>query len=147
MATTAKTVLSRRFLIALDQHRSLRKAAGDLSMTQSAASKALMEIESVMGGSLFERSRVGIVPNELGRCVIRYAWLLRAVVDAMVQEASNIRLGRGGRLFVGAIMGAIPHVLTDAIQRLNKLPAVHGSLTFFFSRRRWRLRVVRRWMT
>lgn len=59
-------------------------------MTQSAASKALMEIESVMGGSLFERSRVDIVPNELGRCVIRYAWLLRAVVDAMVQEASNI---------------------------------------------------------
>lgn len=95
-------------------------------MTQSAASKALMEIESVMGGSLFERSRVGIVPNELGRCVIRYAWLLRAVVDAMVQEASNIRLGRVGRLSVGAM----PHVLTDAIQRLNKLPAVHGSLTF-----------------
>lgn len=125
MAITAKTVLSRlrlkqlSLLIALDQHRSLRKAAGDLSMTQSAASKALMEIESVMGGSLFERSRVGIVPNELGRCVIRYAWLLSADVDAMVQEVSNIRLGRGGHLSVGAIMGAIPNVLTDAIQRLR----------------------------
>lgn len=125
MATTAKAVLSRLRLkqlglvIALDQHRSLRKAAGDLSMTQSAASKALMEIESIMGGPLFERSRVGIVPNELGRCVIRYAWLLRADVDAMVQEVSNIRLGRGGRLSVGAIMGAVPKVLTDAIQRLR----------------------------
>lgn len=130
MATTAKTVLSRRFFNCAGPAPLLAQSGSDLSITQSAASKALMEIESVMGGSLFERSRVGIVPNELGRCVIRYAWLLRAVVDAMVQEASNIRLGRGGRVSVGAIMGAIPHVLTDAIQRLNKLPAVHGSLTF-----------------
>jgi DNA-binding transcriptional LysR family regulator len=126
MATTAHSVLNRLRLkqlglvIALDQHRSLRKAASSLSMTQSAASKALVEIESVMGGSLFDRSRAGIAPNELGRCVVRYAWLLRSDVDAMVQEVANLRRGRGGRLQVGVIMGAVPDLLANAIRQLRQ---------------------------
>lgn len=126
MAMTTQSVLSRLRLkqlglvIALDQHRSLRKASGDLAMTQSAASKALVDIEEIMGGPLFERSRAGIAPNALGRCVIRYAWLVRADVDAMCQEVSDIRLGHSGRLSVGAIMGAVPLVLMDAIARLRK---------------------------
>jgi DNA-binding transcriptional LysR family regulator len=124
--TTANALLSRLRLkqlglvIALDQQRSLRKAASELAMTQSAASKALAEIEGILGGTLFERSRVGIVPNALGRCVIRYAWLLRADVDAMWQEVSDIRLGHSGRLSVGAIMGAVPLVLTEAIAKLRE---------------------------
>lgn len=125
MTPTVNHVLSRLrmrqlgLIIALDFHRSLRKAAMDLSMTQSAASKALMEIEDVMGDALFIRSRTGIVPNELGRCVIRYAWLLRADVESMCQEVADIRMGRGGRLSVGAIMGSIPNVLADAIAELR----------------------------
>lgn len=126
MSITTHNVLSRLRLkqlglvIALDHHRSLRKAAMDLAMTQSAASKALAEIESVMGGPLFDRTRTGIAPNELGRCVIRYAWLLRADVEAMCQEVEDIQLGRGGHLSVGAIMGAVPGVLTEAVAALRE---------------------------
>ncbi|ARP93369.1 LysR family transcriptional regulator [Bordetella genomosp. 13] len=126
MAITTDSVLSRLrlkqlgLMIALDQHRSLRRAAMDLSMTQSAASKALAEIESVMGGPLFERSRTGILPNDLGRCVIRYAWLLRADVESMCQEVARIQLGRGGHLSVGAIMGSVPNVLVDAVAALRE---------------------------
>lgn len=107
-------------LIALDQHRSLRRAAADLSMTQSAASKALAEIEAVIGTPLFDRSRTGIVPNEMGQCVIRYAWLLRADVESMCDEMGNIQLGRSGRLSVGTIMGAVPRVLSRAILELRR---------------------------
>ena len=89
-------------------------------MTQSAASKSLAEIEAILGGTLFERSRVGIVPNALGRCVIRYAWLLRADVDAMWKEIWDIRHGHSGRLAVGAIMGAVPVILADAIAQLRE---------------------------
>ena len=109
MTLTVNAMLSRLRLkqmglvIALDQQRSLRKAAAELAMTQSAASKALAEIEGILGGTLFDRSRVGFVPNALGRCVIRYAWLLRADVDAMWQEVSDIRLGHSGRLSVGGV--------------------------------------------
>lgn len=125
MAANPQNVLGRlrlkqlSLMIALDQHRSLRKAASQLSMTQSAASKALAEIEAVIGGALFDRSRAGIAPNDLGRCVIRYAWLLRADVESMCQEVANIQLGRGGRLSVGAVMGAVPNVLADAVAELR----------------------------
>jgi DNA-binding transcriptional LysR family regulator len=107
-------------VIALDQQHSLRKAAAELAMTQSAASKALAEIEGILGGTIFERSKAGIVPNALGRCVVRYAWLLRADADAMWQEVCDIRQGHSGRLSVGAIMGAVPVVLTEAVARLRE---------------------------
>jgi DNA-binding transcriptional LysR family regulator len=107
-------------VIALDGNRSLRKAAAELAMTQSAASKALAEIESVLGGPLFERSRSGMAPNALGRCVIRYAWLLRSELGAMCQEIANIQRGTGGRIAVGTIMGAVPRLLTGAIEILRR---------------------------
>lgn len=125
MAISTDSVLSRLrlkqlgLMIALDHHRSLRRAATDLSMTQSAASKALAEIESVMGGALFTRSRTGIAPNDLGRCVIRYAWLLRADVEAMCQEVARIQLGHGGRLSLGVIMGSVPNVMAHAVTALR----------------------------
>lgn len=107
-------------LIALDQHRSLRRAAADLSMTQSAASKALAEIEAIVGTPLFSRSRTGIVPNAMGHCIVRYAWLLRADVEAMCEEMDSIQFGRTGRLSVGAIMGAVPQLLADAILSMRQ---------------------------
>ncbi|MDR3387238.1 MAG: LysR family transcriptional regulator, partial [Rudaea sp.] len=54
MKDTLNVLLSRlrmkqlQLLIALDDHTSLHKAAGAMSMTQSAASKALQELESML---------------------------------------------------------------------------------------------------
>src|SRR4051812_30158679 len=45
-----------QLLIALDDLKSLHKAAGAMAMTQSAASKALQELESMLEAPLFERS-------------------------------------------------------------------------------------------
>jgi molybdenum-dependent DNA-binding transcriptional regulator ModE len=39
-----------QLLIALDDHKSLHKASSAMSMTQSAASKALAELESMLEG-------------------------------------------------------------------------------------------------
>ena len=83
MADTLNALMGRlrirqlNLLIALDEHRSLHRAAAALSITQSAASKSLAEVESMIEAPLFERSKSGIVPNQLGQCVIRYARLLR----------------------------------------------------------------------
>ncbi|WP_119154191.1 LysR family transcriptional regulator [Caldimonas tepidiphila] len=126
METTAAAAFARlrlkqlALVTALDRHRSLRKAASELAMTQSAASKALREIEAVLGAALFERTRAGIEPNALGRCVIRYAGLLRADVGAMLQEMDDIRAGRGGRLAVGAVMSAVPRLLCEVLLELRR---------------------------
>lgn len=108
-----------QLLIALDDQKSLHKAAGTMSMTQSAASKALQELESMLEAPLFERSRSGMIPNPLGHCVIRYARLMATDLTALCQDVAEIRSGRGGRLAVGAIMGAIPACVVPALNQLH----------------------------
>lgn len=125
MKDTLNVLLSRlrmkqlQLLIALDDNKSLHKAAGAMSMTQSAASKALQELESMLEGSLFERSKNGMVPNPLGHCVIRYARLLATDLTALCQDVAEIRSGRGGRLAIGTIMGAIPQHVVPALNALH----------------------------
>jgi DNA-binding transcriptional LysR family regulator len=104
-----------QLLIALDDHKSLHKASTSMSMTQSAASKALAELETMLEASLFERTKTGLVPNQFGHCVIRYARLLAAELGSLCQEVADIRSGTGGRLAVGAIMGAIPDMVVPMI--------------------------------
>lgn len=54
-------------LIALDDCCSLRKLAEQISISQSGATKALHEVESLLGMPLFERQPKGLVANEMGR--------------------------------------------------------------------------------
>ncbi|WP_042338019.1 LysR family transcriptional regulator [Paraburkholderia ferrariae] len=122
---TLDTLLARlrirqlQLLIALDEHKSLHKAAGAMSMTQSAASKMLHELESILDAPLFERSKNGMIPNQFGHCVIRYARLMATDLSALCDDISEIRSGRGGRLAIGAIMGAIPEVVVPVIDELH----------------------------
>jgi DNA-binding transcriptional LysR family regulator len=114
-----------QLLIALDDHKSLHKAAGAMAMTQSAASKALAELESMLEAPLFERAKTGLIPNPFGRCVVRYARVLAADLSSLCQEVAQIRAGTGGRLTVGTIMGAVPGVVAPIV---NEMHARHPDL-------------------
>ncbi len=109
-----------QLLIALDDHKSLHKASNAMSMTQSAASKALSELESMLEAPLFERAKSGLVPNQFGHCVIRYARLLASDLTSLCQEFADIRSGTGGRLAIGAIMGAVPDVVVPVVNQLQE---------------------------
>ncbi|WP_287497844.1 LysR family transcriptional regulator [Pandoraea sp. CB10b_02] len=119
-----------RLLVAIDDYGSLHRAADELALTQPGATKALREIEATFGNELFVRTPQGMVPNELGRCVIRYAKLIQTDVDHLVEEMEGVLTGTGGRLAVGAIMGAVSGVLVDAIARLRrKQPSLRIEIT------------------
>lgn len=110
-------------IIAIGKHNSLRKAAAELAMTQSAASKALREAELILGDMLFERRRDGLYANQFGECAINYAHIIRKDIIALSDELREIKTGQGGRIRVGVIMGGVPKVLKDAINKvcgLNK---------------------------
>jgi DNA-binding transcriptional LysR family regulator len=131
MKNTLDVLMSRlrmkqlQLLIALDDHKSLHKAAGAMAMTQSAASKALAELESMLEAPLFERAKTGLIPNPFGRCVVRYARVLAADLSSLCQEVAQIRAGTGGRLTVGTIMGAVPGVVAPIV---NEMHARHPDL-------------------
>jgi DNA-binding transcriptional LysR family regulator len=125
MKKTINTLLARlrmkqlQLLIALDEHKSMHKAASALSMTQSAASKVLHELEDMFETPLFERSKVGMIPNQYGHSVIRHARLLVTDLGALCQDIADIRSGKGGRLAIGTIMGAVPDVVVPILNWLH----------------------------
>ncbi|WP_462383096.1 LysR family transcriptional regulator [Pseudomonas sp. Marseille-QA0892] len=106
-----------RLLIALGEQGSLIKAAEHVAISQPGATKALQEIESTFGATLFKRTNRGLEPNDLGYCAIRYAKLIRTDLAHLRDEMIGILQGEGGRLAVGTIMGAVPF-LSDALSRL-----------------------------
>lgn len=108
-----------RLLIALDEQGSLHRAAEQVSISQPGATKALHEIETTFAAELFTRSSQGLQPNDLGRCVIRYARLIQSDLAHLREEMVGILQGHGGRLSVGVIMGAVP-LLMRALGRLRR---------------------------
>jgi DNA-binding transcriptional LysR family regulator len=125
MEKSITTLMSRlrmkqlQLLIALDEHKSLHKAAGVMAMTQSAASKVLQELESMFEVALFERTKNGMVPNQYGHTVIRHARLLITDLGALCRDMADIRSGKGGRLAIGTIMGAVPDVVVPILNWLH----------------------------
>ena len=114
MTPSLNSIMSRlhikqlRLLIALDEHGSLLGAAKQVALTQPGASKALQEIETTFGTSLFTRTNRGLEPNDAGRSVIRYARLIQTDLAHLREEIIGIMSGEGGRVSVGTIMGAVP---------------------------------------
>ena len=113
-----------RLLIQLEEQGSLLKAATMVSMTQPAATKALQEVEAALGGALFVRTNRGLKPNDLGRCVTRYARLIVQDLNHLRTEMAGIMSGHGGQIAVGTIMGAVPlltHHLSIVLETLPDL--------------------------
>ncbi len=118
-----------QFLTALSDLGSLHRVAEQLGMTQPGATKMLREIETTFGAQLFVRSKRGMRPNELGGCVVRYARLSQSDLGQLRDEIAGVLTGKGGRLSVGAIGGAMPAVLVRALTRLRAIqPALSVSV-------------------
>lgn len=108
-----------RLLVAIDEERSLLRAADAIAITQPGASKLLRDIEEAFGETLFDRSPQGLMANGSGLCAIRYAKLILSDLDHLRHELSNIRNEYGSFLSVGMTMGAVP-VMCDGLSRLLK---------------------------
>lgn len=106
-----------RLVIALHEHGTVQHAANEVSLTQPGATRALNEIEDILGSQLFKRTNRGLETTELGLCVVRYARLIYTDIEYLRDEMKGIIKGRGGRLSIGIIMGAVP-LITKAIAQI-----------------------------
>lgn len=107
-------------LLAIEERGTLRAAANQLNMTQSAASKMLHELELAIGQPLFGRVGRGLALTAAGECVMGYFRGMRGTVSSLARELDELRLGSAGKLFIGSIMAASPGHLTDALLRLKQ---------------------------
>ena len=107
-------------LLALDEHRSLRKAADQIGLTQPAATKMLHEMEAVTGLRLFDRYRRGVRPTVYGEVMIRYARVVYSDLGGVRDELMAIASGNIGKVRIGAIMAPAPQLLTDTLLELKR---------------------------
>jgi DNA-binding transcriptional LysR family regulator len=108
-----------RVFNAVLEHRSFRKAASVLHLTQPAVTKAIAGLEETLGVQLFDRANHGVVPTVHG---LSFAPRAAAIFDELrraAQELEFVSSGAQGSLRVGVLpMPAIPF-LPVAIRRLT----------------------------
>ena len=113
-----------QLLVALDQFRHLGRASEFLSLTQPAVSKTLAEVERLFGLDLFVRSTRGTEPTAYGHSVVRFARSVLADYDRTRDEIAAVASGAAGRVNVGAMVVAMPVLLTRAVEQLKARSAL-----------------------
>lgn len=116
-----------RFLSLLSSAGSLAATAEQLSLTPSAASMMLKEIEGLFGAKLFQRQGRGMAPTEAGRDLLPRCQTVLGEVGAMGSTLQAV-----GRPLLR--LGAFPHTATTVLPDIVK--------QLVFGPAPWRLQVV-----
>lgn len=123
-AELRRTLLSRlklrqlSLLQAIDRHRTLRRVAAEMQLSQPAITKALHEVEDIFGSTLFERTSRGLVPTAAGDVVLHYAQRWLAELEATTRVLTSLEAGRGGRLRLGFTQQVPQQLMSAALTHL-----------------------------
>ena len=75
-----------RYAVEVEKARSITEAAENLYMSQPNLSRAIRELESVLGITLFDRTPKGILPTAQGEEFLHYARSILAQFDEMTER-------------------------------------------------------------
>ena len=102
------------------KHGHLGRAAEALGLSQSALSKSLRRLEQGMRVKLVKRTPKGVELTAEGSTLLSHAQRLRASLDDVVREVTDVRQGLAGHLRIGAGQGYFFHLLPAACAALSK---------------------------
>ncbi|KQI68382.1 hypothetical protein AN189_11345 [Loktanella sp. 3ANDIMAR09] len=104
-----------RLLRAIGESGKLQLAADSVAMSQPAASRLLAEIETEIGGALFDRLPRGMAATELGEAFLRHARVILSEVDALSDNIARLQNGQAGTVRVGSVTGPAVSALVPAL--------------------------------
>jgi molybdate transport repressor ModE-like protein len=108
-----------RYFVAVAESGSISGAARQLSVSQSAITEAVKELESDLGADLLRRSGRGVTLTHKGHQFLRHAGrILSAVADAGRTLAEDAM--PGGELHLGASSLVAGYVLADLLARFRR---------------------------
>ncbi|MFM9941246.1 MAG: LysR family transcriptional regulator [Hyphomicrobiaceae bacterium] len=114
-----------RILIAVAKAGSMAQAATQLSMAQPAVSKAVQDLEAILGARLFDRTPRGVEPTVLGSALLRR---VVAALDELSQGATELQTlanpERGELRFCcseGMASGIVPVILDKLLTERPRL--------------------------
>jgi len=87
---------------AIVQERSFTKAAEKTFQSQSAVSKQLKKLESIIGAKLIERYEREVLTTELGEVFYQYAIVILESYNSALEAISELQNLQGGFLDIGA---------------------------------------------
>jgi LysR family transcriptional regulator, transcription activator of glutamate synthase operon len=105
-----------RVFWAVAHGESLTRAAKQLGVTQPSLSQQLAKLESTLGGRLFDRVNNQLVLTDAGRFLLRRAESVLAEIDEAEAGLAEFRMGRRGRIAVGAL-GSIARTIVPGAYR------------------------------
>ena len=98
------------------RQQSVVKAAATLCVTQPAVSKAIRELEGVLGVALFERRGRGVALTRFGEVFLRYAGASVTALRQGVDSITQARAKGGMAIKVGALPTVSTTVMPLAVQ-------------------------------
>ncbi|WP_455774487.1 LysR family transcriptional regulator, partial [Burkholderia stabilis] len=89
------------YLLAVERHGSIGKAADALGLSQPALTKAVQRLETQVGVTLFERTASGMTPTQAGARFVARAQRIALEFDDAMQEMRAIQGGEQGVVRIG----------------------------------------------
>lgn len=105
---------------AIARYGSVLGAAEALFLTQPVVSRALQELEGILGVRLFDRGPRGVTPTEFGRSFCERAMAVQAELRLATEHLNELADGRTGTLTIGTFVTASPLLLPNAILELRR---------------------------
>jgi DNA-binding transcriptional LysR family regulator len=109
-----------RMIVALDDHGQVSAAAQVLGMSQPAASRMIAEMESILRAPLCERLARGVGLTPYGKALARRARVILLELREVDREISDLRTGKGGSVFLGAVTAPAIELAVPAIRRVRE---------------------------
>ncbi|WP_215547030.1 LysR family transcriptional regulator [Amycolatopsis sp. CA-230715] len=110
-----------RALLAIGEHGSFTRAAGELGLTQSAVSRTIAALERLLGGQLVHRGPEGAALTALGREVAGHG---HAAVGHLRAIEALAHRPEAPRLRIGAVASALVHLVPAALAEWPDLDAL-----------------------
>lgn len=103
----------------LAETTNLHASAREMNLSQPGATKLLREVENTLGVELFTRKSKGMEPTVFGHAVARHARQIIAETIRLKAQVDAMQRGEFGTVRLGAIMEAVPGILSDVFAALT----------------------------
>lgn len=112
------------------KRQSISAAAEELHLSQPAITRQMQALEKAVGLPLLERQGRMTLLTPAGKVLLQHAQLILQAVDNCISHLEDLRLGRRGKLAIGAGLTTISFTLPALIQIYKRqLPDIELSIT------------------
>lgn len=119
------TIQQLEYLLAVDKHRHFGHAADSCHVTQPTLSAQLSKLEKELGLVLFDRSKMPVIPTEIGVQVIAQAKKVVSESRGVYELVSQMKGDVSGTISIGIIPTLAPYLLHLFVRSfLEKYPNV-----------------------